>query len=156
MKISDFMIEDVIYVTPATTIKELLTVLSTNKIGGVPVINQDKKLIGMLTDGDVIRYLQPNGRTVYDLYAHVMIDRIQNFQQKLDAALTMNVTELMRNKQIITVHPDSNFEEAVKIFSSHAFKKIPVVTEDDVVKGVISRGDVIRFITDQLVRHDES
>lgn len=151
MQVKDFMIKDVIYVTPDTTMKELLQLLTVNKIGGAPVIDTAGKLLGMITDGDVIRYLQPRGRTVYDLYAHVMIDKIQNLQQNIDAALSKPVTELMRKKQISTVQPESDLEEAVKIFSAHAFKKIPVVTDEQIVIGVISRGDVIRYIASRLV-----
>lgn len=62
MEVKDFMIRDVITVKKETTIRELLKVLAHHRIGGVPVVDAEGKLLGMVSDGDVIRFLQPKGR----------------------------------------------------------------------------------------------
>lgn len=59
LKVKDFMIKDVVSIKPDTTIKELLKLLSDHRIGGVPVVDDQDKLIGMVSDGDIIRYLTP-------------------------------------------------------------------------------------------------
>ncbi len=145
------MITDVISVTKDRSIRELLELLVKNKIGGVPVVDEQNRLCGMVTDGDVIRFLQPKGRTVYDMYALVIFSEREDLQHKLDYAVDDKIGNLMRNKPIYSVHPNDTLDAATSIFSKHRFKKIPVIDDDNKVVGVISRGDVIRFISTKLI-----
>ena len=59
MKVRDFMITRVFTVKPTNTVEELLNILNTNRIGGVPVVDDRGNLLGMVSDGDVLRYLSP-------------------------------------------------------------------------------------------------
>lgn len=151
MKIKDFMIQDVICVTKDTTVKVLLQTLVDHKIGGVPVVDSEGHLRGMISDGDVIRYLQPKGRTVYDMLAVVLVSEKEHLPQKLKYTISHPVEEIMRKKNIYTVHPDDNIEQAIAILSRYHFKKIPVITNDNKVVGVISRGDLLNYITSSLI-----
>lgn len=151
MHIRDFMIADVVTATKNMTLKELLKLLVKHKIGGAPVVDENNRLQGMISDGDVIRYLQPQGRTVYDMFALVLVSEKENLMQKLDYAIDHEVEKVMSNKDIYTIHPDDKLENALAIISKHHFKKIPVVDDDRRVIGVISRGDVIRYISTTLI-----
>ena len=151
MKIKDFMIEDVISVTKDTTVKSLLQTLVEHKIGGVPVVDSENKLHGMISDGDVIRYLQPKGRTVYDMISLVLVSEKEQLPQKLEYTIERPVEEIMRKKNIHTVHPEDHIESAITILSRYHFKKIPVITNDHKVVGVISRGDLLNYITTRLI-----
>lgn len=151
MNIKDFMIADVITATKSMTIKELLELLVRHRIGGVPVVDNEKNLQGMVSDGDIIRYLQPKGRTVYDMYALVLVSEKENLMHKLGYAIDHKVEKVMSNKDIFTIHPDDKLENALAIFSKHRLKKIPVVNDDYKVVGVVSRGDVIRYISTTLI-----
>lgn len=155
MEIKDFMIADVITASKNMPIKELLELLVSHRIGGVPVVDTEKNLHGMVSDGDVIRYLQPKGRTVYDMFALVLVSEKEDLMQKLDYAIDHKVEKVMSNKEVFTVHPDDNFESALEIFSKHHFKKIPVINDDHKVVGVVSRGDVIRYISTTLTTKAE-
>ncbi|MEC5422561.1 CBS domain-containing protein [Virgibacillus sp. C22-A2] len=152
MKIKDFMIKDVISVTKETTIKQLLEILSTNSIGGVPVVDKDNKLIGMISDGDVIRYLQPKSRTVYDMFPLVVVSEKEELTHRLSYSMNNLVGEIMRKKNIHNVQPNDNIDEALSIFSRYRFKKIPVINKDNQVVGVLSRGDLIHYITTKLIK----
>ncbi len=76
---NEFMITDVITVHKDTKIKQLLETLVNNKIGGFPVVDEANRLKGMISDGDIIRHLQPKGRTIYDMFSLVIV----NQQEKL-------------------------------------------------------------------------
>ncbi|WP_096269773.1 CBS domain-containing protein [Paucisalibacillus globulus] len=156
MKVRDFMIQDVITVTEGTTIRELLEILVTHKIGGVPVVSKENKLVGMISDGDVIRYLKPNSRTVFDMFAIVMVNEQEKLTDKLGYSLEKNVSNLMKTKDIKTVKPDSDLDTALAIFSRHHFKKIPVLDREDKVVGVISRGDLLRHITMEIINKEKT
>ena len=155
MKIKDFMISDVISVSEDTTLKELLEKLVINKIGGAPVLGEDNQLLGIISDGDVIRYLQPKGRTVYDMFSVILVNEKESLDYKLGQSLDQPVGKIMRRKGLKTVNPDDHIEKALSIFSRYHFKKIPVVNDSNQVVGVLSRGDVIKFITNQLIKKTE-
>lgn len=151
MKIEDFMITDVISVREETTVKQLLETLVKRNIGGVPVVATDQTLLGIISDGDVIRYLQPKARTVYDMFALVLVTEKENLASKLAYSMNHTVMKMMQKRKLFTVSPGDNLEEALQIFSKHHFKKIPVVNEEGKIVGVVSRGDIIRFISTKLI-----
>lgn len=152
MKINDFMITDVISVTEETTVKQLLETLVSHNIGGVPVISADNTLLGIISDGDVIRYLQPKARTVYDMFTVVLVSEKEDLTDKLEYSMKHLVKKMMRKKEVYTVSPEDDLEEALRIFSKYHFKKIPVVNSENKVVGVVSRGDIIRFISTKLIK----
>lgn len=146
------MIRDVISVQEDMTIKDLLQILVKHKIGGVPVVNDQNVLVGVISDGDVIRYLKPNSRAVFDMFAVIMVSDEEKLTDKLQYVLTKPVSNLMKTKDIKTLHPEHDLEEALRIFSRYHFKKIPVLNEDKQVVGVISRGDLLRHITNEIIQ----
>ncbi|SDL70296.1 CBS domain-containing protein [Sediminibacillus halophilus] len=152
MKISEFMIRDVVQIEEHVTIKDLLEILVANKIGGVPVVDKQGVLQGMISDGDVIRFLQPQGRTIYDIYTLVLVSERQDLKDKLKSSIHLPVEDMMRKQKLYTVKPTDNLEKALEILAEHGFKKIPVVNDAGRVVGVISRGDLIRYISNQLIR----
>ncbi|MFS0672555.1 CBS domain-containing protein [Ornithinibacillus sp. 179-J 7C1 HS] len=152
MLIRDFMIHDVISVKEHTTIKELLELLVTHKIGGVPVVNEENTLVGVISDGDVIRYLKPNSRTVFDMFAVVMVTEKEKLTDKLQYVLNKPVSNIMKTKDIKTLSPEHDLDDALQMFSHYHFKKIPVLDHSHKVLGVISRGDLIRHITTELIQ----
>lgn len=142
LKVKDFMVLDVVTTKPNATVKELLDLLTQHGIGGVPVVDDEKKLIGMVSDGDVIRYLAPKERSVHDFIYDILIEEGETEQEVLNEKVNTTIDELMQEQQIYTVKEEDTFEKAIQILSQHHFKKIPVLDLDGKVKGIISRGDV--------------
>ncbi|HLR63088.1 MAG TPA: CBS domain-containing protein [Lentibacillus sp.] len=154
MKIQDFMITDVISVQEDIKIKDLLKSFVDHKIGGVPVVDENAHLIGIISDGDVIRYLQPDGRTIYDAFSMVFISEKEGLRHKIETSIEHNSSEIMK-KKVYTVRPDDDIEKALSIFSRYHFKKIPVVDESNKVIGVISRGDIIRSVYNKVIAESD-
>lgn len=102
------MITDVISVKEDTSVRELLQILVRNKIGGVPVVNDENILVGVISDGDVIRYLKPSSRTVFDMFAVVMVSERELLSDKLKYTLQKSVTNMMKTKDIKTLCPDND------------------------------------------------
>ena len=142
LKVKDFMISDVISIKPDATIKELLKLLTKHHIGGVPVVDNQNKLIGIVNDGDIIRYLAPKEESVRDFIYDIFIEEGETEQEILKDKINTTVDKLMPKKQIYTLKEDDTFENAIQILSQHHFKKIPVLDLDGKVMGIISRGDV--------------
>lgn len=153
MKVKDFMIQDVISVNESDTIKKLLNTLVENKIGGVPVVDSDGKLVGMISDGDVLRTIQPKDTVVYDYFSLMAYTYEKgNLAKVLDTIKDQPLLKMAKKRGIVTVKEDDDIETALKLLAKHHFKKIPVIDEQRKVVGVISRGDIIRTIQKNILQ----
>lgn len=151
MKVKDFMIQDVISVHKETTVKELLKIFVEHHIGGVPVVNDENELLGIISDGDVIRYLSPKEQAVHDLFYTVYIEEGETEQDVLAEKTNHLAADMMHRKRIYTVKEDDDFEYAIRLLSKHHFKKLPVVDESNKLIGVISRGDIIHNLSKMII-----
>ncbi|MEH7113970.1 CBS domain-containing protein [Neobacillus niacini] len=148
MKVRDFMITKVFTIKPSNTVKELLHILNSNRIGGVPVVDDKDHLVGIVSDGDVLRYLSPKPLGVAGL-VYIMEDG--KFEDVLLAKLDTPVKEIMTKRNILFVSPDEEFEDTIRLLSRHHYKKLPVVNGAGRVVGVLSRGDIIHNLSRKII-----
>lgn len=151
MKVRDFMVWDVISVRPENTIKEVMSIFVEKKIGGVPIMKKDGTLIGMVTDGDILRALKPLDRRIHDYFSFMTYIAVENRDIHLDEIINREIIKIAKTHGIVTVGPDDEMETVINILAKHHFKKLPVVNGVNRVIGVISRGDVIRNIQQTIV-----
>lgn len=144
MKAKDLMIKDVISLNENATVKTLLEVLMEHKIGGLPLVDQDNRLLGIVSDGDVLRYLNPKAFVSY------YVTYIEELDETLRIKSESPVKAIMK-KKVVSVCEDDELEDVLKILAHHHFKKIPVVNEKREVVGVISRGDMIRKLGELML-----
>jgi CBS domain-containing protein len=148
MKVRDFMITKVFTVKPSDTVKELLDILNSNRIGGVPVVDDKDHLVGMVSDGDVLRYLAPKPLGIAGLVYIIEDGKIEDIVQ---AKLDTPVKDIMTKRNLLFVSPDEEFDKTIRLLSRHHFKKLPVVNGAGRVIGVLSRGDIIRNISKKII-----
>lgn len=144
-KVKEFMIDDVVTIKDDATVRELLELLNTKHIGGVPVVDDDNKIQAMLSDGDIIRYLTPK-ENVYDFVYNIYIEE-ESDEYILDKKINGTVYDLIKDqgldtRRLFTIGKEENFEKAMNILSKHHFKKLPVVDSEGKLEGIISRGDI--------------
>lgn len=151
LEIRDFMIRDVVFVKKDVTLRNLLKILVEHKIGGVPVVDDQHCLLGMVSDGDVLRVLTPREQTLFDFYTMTFVLEEQELDECIKMRLDAPVEKIMTHRNLSYVHPDDDFRQVLKILSRHRFKKIPVINRARRVVGVISRGDVLRHISTQMI-----
>ena len=144
MLVKDFMIKDVFVLEENESLKSLLELMVDKRVGGVPVINKEKKLVGMISDGDVLRGINPK------TYAGYYIYYIENLDENIIAKADQPIKHLMR-KKVVTVHENNDLEDVLKLLAHHHFKKIPVINDHKEIVGIVSRGDMIRKLRERLL-----
>lgn len=142
LKVKDFMISDVISIHPDAEIKDLLKLFSKNNIGGVPVINNQNKLIDMVSDGDIIRYLAPKEYSAHDFIYSILIEEGESEQEVLNDKITDSIDNLITKRKLYYLNENDTLEKAIQILSQNEFKKLPVLDSNRHVIGIISRGDI--------------
>jgi len=110
----------VITVTPQQTIRSVVEVLNTNRIGAAPVINDEGRLVGMVSERDVIRGL---GQYAGEL-------------------LTLPVDRLM-TREVKTCSADDRLVDVMEVMTVQRIRHLPV-TKGGALQGIISIGDVVK------------
>ena len=153
MAAADLMIREVISVRPDSSIKDLLLLFSNHKVSGVPVLDQDRHLVGMVTVGDVIRHMQPHFAYTVDLFTFVTFYVEQEtLPEIVKQLIAQPVSTIMTKRHLATVEQDTDIERVLAIFAEQRFKKLPVKDGHERVVGVISRGELVRYIVSQLLQ----
>jgi IMP dehydrogenase len=110
------MIQDPITLNVEAKVSDALTLMKENKIGGIPVVDADKKLIGIVTNRDL------------------------RFQKNLEEG----VANVMTSKDIVTAKMGTDLKEAEQILQAHKIEKLPVVDENNTLIGLITYRDIIK------------
>jgi CBS domain-containing protein len=143
MHVRDIMETQVYSASPTTTVKELLLLFKKNRIGGVPVVDFKGRLLGLVTDGDLLRFLASTKKSIPFLSQNAQAKQEETIQRKLITP----IIRIMIRKKIKTVTPDTDFVTVLKLMSQQHIKKIPVVDELGYVVGVVSRGNIIQHLS---------
>jgi CBS domain-containing protein len=132
-------------VNPQTPLKQAIQILSEKQISGLPVVDDMGKLVGIISETDLM--WQETGITppAYIMFLDSVI-YLQNpaaYERDLHKALGQTVGEVMSNNPI-TISPDQSLKAAAKIIQDHKVRRLPVVDDAGTVIGILTRGDIIR------------
>lgn len=137
MKAQDIMSRPVMTLCPGHSIAHAAQTLIDNRISALPVIDDDASLVGMVTEGDLIRHLETGPRPLSDLTApEALNDFIKAYSWRVGDVMTAPV---------ITVDPEATVEEVAALLRTHKIKRVPVVSGGLVV-GIVSRRDLLNVI----------
>ncbi|MFJ6411806.1 hypothetical protein CHI12_05290 [Terribacillus saccharophilus] len=150
MKAKDFMITDVIAASENATVKQVLKTFVDRRISGMPILDKDRRIVGVVSDGDILRGIQPKDTVVFN-YLLTVSFKAEKIDKIVDELKDHPILNLAKKRGIVTVHEEDEMEEVVNILAKHRFKKIPVLNDQKQVVGVISRGDVLRTIHSNLL-----
>ncbi|MCF7823743.1 MAG: CBS domain-containing protein [Candidatus Marinimicrobia bacterium] len=121
--VRDFMVKDLIVFKPTMDIYAAIDVLVKSEISGAPVVDDDGKLIGIVSQKDCLRILA-NG-VFHNSPAGVVSDYM--------------------TEAVMSIDPDVDIFTVADIFLNNVYRRIPVV-ENGIVVGQVSRRDVLRSI----------
>lgn len=145
------MIMNVITAKPTDTIKDVMKIFVEKKIGGMPVVDGEGKLCGIVTDGDILRAIKPIDRQIYNYFTFMTYIAEEDLESRLSEMAGREIIKIAKTNGIVTVHPDDDMKKVVSLLSKHHFKKLPVLNGNNRVIGVLSRGDVIRSIQQTII-----
>jgi CBS domain-containing protein len=129
MRISDLLRvkgTTVVTVTPDTRVRQLLQVLTDNKIGAVVVSVDGTSVDGIVSERDVVR----------------------GFAQRGAAVMSEPVTEIY-TAEVRTVAPETSLDDVMRLMTEHRLRHAPVVV-DGALTGLVSIGDVVKNRIDEL------
>ena len=151
MKIEEAMQKDVIKFQPEDRIVEVAQSLRNNKISGAPVINKEGHVVGIISEGDIMRLLEVHSPRI-NLILPAPLDLIElpvrmkyeldEIVEDMNKAASILIGEIM-TKNVITIAPDADISDAAQLMDTHDIKRLPVVDDTGKMIGIITRGDII-------------
>lgn len=136
MKVADVMSTEVRTIAADAPLKEAATVMVGSGVSGLPVVDDDRKVVGIITEADFVT-VEANrawGRQRRRLLANFFGDAAPP-----NAKL---VSEVM-STDLHTIDSGSSITEAARMMIDCGVKRLPVVLPDGTLDGIISRGDVM-------------
>lgn len=150
--------EDLHVVKTTTTVDEALETLVDNRITGFPVIDNDWKLVGLVSDYDLLALDSVSGGGRSDTSMFPEVDSTWKTFNKIQKLLTKTngkvVGDLMTPAPVV-VRETTNLEDAARLLLETKYRRLPVVDAEGKLVGIITRGNIIRAAL-QIKRANES
>lgn len=159
IKIQDAMEKNVIKFKSTDKIIDVAQSLRDNKISGAPIVDDDGKVIGIVSEGDIMRLIEVHSPQM-NLILPSPLDWIElplrmkheydEITKGLKTAAKVLIGEIM-TKKVVSVSPDASISDGAALMDSHDIKRLPVVDANKKLVGIVTRGDIIGA----MVRLDE-
>ena len=131
LKAKEIMTVDVKTVKKDDTVSDVAKMLIQDKIGGLPVVDEDNKVIGIISETDILKkekYIEPP-RVINFLQGLIFLDDMKNLEKDLKRIAAYKVEDLM-TEDIVTVHEDDKFDDVANVMIKKSINRVPVVDDD--------------------------
>ncbi len=140
------MVTDVLTVRKETSLRDLAEILISRHIGGVPVVDEENRYLGVVGEHDLIRHEKPlHIPTVITLFdSWIPLELPSSLKKEMERISATSVGDLY-NSKAPTVIPDTPIRDAVSLFEKEEVDILPVLDAGKLV-GVVGRGDLVHLL----------
>jgi len=140
----DIMTTSVITVRPDTSTRELVKILGEHKVNGVPVVDENSRLVGIVTEADIVDQCKklhiPSFFNFLD--GIIFLENPSHLEEQIKKMAGTTVGDIM-TRDVRTVVPDTPVQDIATIMAEDHINSIPVM-EDEKLVGIVGRWDVVR------------
>ncbi|KOU22594.1 CBS domain protein [Streptomyces sp. WM6372] len=122
LKVADLMTEEVASATPDTPFKEVAKLLAQYDVSGVPVLDDEDRVVGVVSQTDLLAHTARHNSSV---------------------AVPPSAGDVM-SAPAVTVHPEETAADAARLMTRRSVERLPVVDLEDRLVGIITRRDLLR------------
>ena len=151
MKVKKVMNKDVLTLKPDDTLSDAVKLFGEHKIGGAPVVDEENRLVGLISEFDIIKMLKtrttklsmvfPSSHSLGLTFQESIV--YKEIQEAFSDISHMEVRDLMTN-DVITAREDQFLEEVAPELLKEHVKRIPVLDKNHKVVGILTRRDLIK------------
>jgi CBS domain-containing protein len=146
----DIMTKDPVTVTVDMPVTDAAHLMVERSVGALPVLDADGRLVGLVTEGDLI---MRDAKMHFPTYLHLLGGFVfypgstERFEHDLRKAVGATVGDVM-NAEPITVSPEATISDVATLLVDDDISRLPVMDGDRLV-GIISKSDVVRAIASE-------
>ena len=145
----DIMTTKVITISPETEVAQTAKLLLTNRINGLPVVNEAGELVGILCQSDLI--IQQKNIPIPSLFTlldgFIPLTSSKKLDREVEKIAATTAADAMTANPV-TVNPDTGIEEIAALMVEKNYHTLPVLDGDELV-GIVGKEDVLRTLIDQ-------
>jgi CBS domain-containing protein len=146
MVVREVMDSDPETVSPDTKVEDVIRTLRENELPGVPVVDGDRRVVGIVTEADLV-LPDADGDLHLPHYVNVFggivfLEPLRRFESRLKKAFASTANDMM-TADPDTVGPDTDVREAARRVHETGHNRLPVVDEDGRLLGVVTRVDLL-------------
>lgn len=149
MQAVDVMTTKVVTVDRDTSVREIAQLMLQSRISGVPVVDQDQHILGIVSEGDLMR--RPENET--EQRPAWWLESILSTRDKAEDYVKTHGRKAgdVMTRDVVTVEEDTPLHEIARLLEQHRIKRVPVTREGKLV-GVISRANLLHGL---VAKHTE-
>ncbi len=139
--VRDAMTKNAITVRRDADLHAAATILSENRISGMPVVDENSRVIGVISEADILMLTgMKREHTFKDILRNILGEPVPVHSTK------GNKVENVMSFPPVTSKADDTIADVAKILDERRIKRLPVVDDDGKLLGIISRADIVRMI----------
>ncbi len=143
----DIMTEDVITIQPNAPIRDLAKNFIEHNISGVPVVDENGRVLGIATESDLIfhskRLKVPPFLTILDSF--IFLDSPEKMERELRKIAAASVSDVYTSPPV-TITPDTPLDEIASVMTEKQVHTLPVLDDTGMMIGIVGKKDIIRTI----------
>jgi CBS domain-containing protein len=131
---------------PDATMTELAKTLAQHAISGLPIVDQNGKLLGIVSEGDLMRQFTHTGEQRRSWWLHMLADGDRLAPEFLEyVRLDRRQARDMMQTDVVTTTEDATLPEIAELMGRHRIKRLPVVKDGKLV-GIVTRADLVKAV----------
>ena len=151
-KAFDIMTTQVIRVHPDDKLEDVIKILIKNKISGLPVLDDENKVVGIISDRDLLKYSEKLNEDVnlFDfstwLLPHKNVPK--SSQNKNSEFLQTKVEDIM-SKNIVSANENASWHDIIVLMKEYKINRIPIIDAQYQLKGIVTRTDLLNYLAEK-------
>jgi CBS domain-containing protein len=147
---NEVMTAPVISIRADTPLKKAAEILDENSFSGLPVVDEEDVLIGIISETDILRYTQQiigqplrDPHRVFTKSQEVLHIDITHRGVEVIELVASTTVETLMTVEVVSVNEDTPLYEVVRLMQEHNINRVPVVDDNKKLVGIIARADLI-------------
>lgn len=156
-KVGTVMVSDVVRATYGTSFKEVARLLYGHRISGLPVVDEDAHVIGVISETDLLsRQARPDDRPYTGHERRFRLPALSRTARVESQKARARTAGQLMSQPPVTVHAEDTIAEAARTMAHHKVERLPVVDEEERLVGIVTRRDLLQTFlrTDSEIRRE--
>jgi CBS domain-containing protein len=142
--VRDVMTKGVISISKFDPVMQVADILTEKNISGLPVVDKDKKVIGIITQADILSMVGVSrDHTFKDLLRHMLGETLP------ERRIGDHVGDIMTSPAH-TIKPEANIAEAVRIMDEKKIRRLTVTNDKGMLIGILTRADILKAVINKI------
>ena len=151
MKAADIMVTDVITLNVDDTVQDAARVLLEGRISGAPVVDAQGRLLGMISEGDLIRRAEIGTEKRQSWWLELLTGAESQVRDFIRAH-AVKLADVM-TRDVVSASEDTSLNEIATLLEKHGIKRVPIMRDGKVV-GIVSRANLLQALASAIAVAD--